>query len=101
MDYRQLPLRVSQIVAVIVAGIGLGIGADRYWSMERSEPLLALAGPGPLRSDPARPSGPGAAEPDPAAPATAGTRHALLIGVTKYDNLPRDRSLEGRRMMLS
>ena len=95
MTRPHLPLWVSQIVAVIVAGVGLGVGADRYLSTDRSEPLLALAGPGPSHSDLGSAERSRAAEPDPTAAAKSGTRHALLIGVTKYDNLPRDRSLEG------
>ena len=95
MSRPHFPLWVSQIVGVIVAGIGLGIGADRFWSLDRRAPVLALAEPGPSHSGLGLAERPRVAEPDPAAAGQTVTRRALLIGVTKYDHLPRDRSLEG------
>jgi len=95
MSRQKFPQRIAGVTAVILAGLGLGFGAARYWSV--GAPLqvegpaqLLVAG---LAQEPAERSR--AAKTEPAPPGHGVTRRALLIGVTKYDNLPRDRQLDG------
>ncbi len=95
MSRPRLPVWVSHIVAVIVAGLGLGFGMSRFWRADASLPAQEPAAPVVLRRPKGRPLRSRAAEPDPAPAGKAVTRCVLLVGVTKYDHLPRDRHLDG------
>ena len=70
-------------------------GRRSFWRTDNTLPARE-----PARIDGSRPL-PVAAQrslapkPDPGQPGRAVTRRALLVGVTKYDHLPRDKSLEG------
>jgi hypothetical protein len=83
------------VAVVIVAGLGLGLGAARFWRTDTYSPaqetarldVSLMAQEGAERSR--------AAKTDPAPPAHAAGRRALLIGVTKYDHLPPDKHLAG------
>jgi uncharacterized caspase-like protein len=95
MSRPHLPLWVSQLVAVIVAGLGLGFGMARFWRADSYLPAQKMPAPTVFRSAERPAAQARGAQPDPAAAGQAVTRRALLIGVTKYDNLPRDRHLGG------
>jgi hypothetical protein len=87
--------KITVAAVAIVAGLSLGFVAARYWRAEESlrseEPAkLIVAGLAQEPNERGR-----AAKAEPAPPGHAVTRRALLIGVTKYDNLPRDRHLIG------
>jgi hypothetical protein len=76
MSRQTFPLRIAAIVVLLVAALGLGYGVKRWWWGDSSPP--------------ARPP----EEPD-APLSKAGPRRALLVGVTKYDNLPERCQLSG------
>jgi len=80
---------------VIVAGLGLGFGTAHYWSTDASLPGREPAAPYVLRPPEGRAAQSRAAEPDPAPAGKPVSKRALLVGVTKYDHLPRDRHLDG------
>jgi uncharacterized caspase-like protein len=81
--------------AVIAAGLCLGFGAARIWRADVVRPVqtparLDVTVPTHERAEPSR-----AAQPDPAPVGPAAGRRALLVGVTKYDNLSQDKHLAG------
>src|SRR5262249_28271238 len=93
MSCRIPPRWIGDVALVIVAGLGLGLGASRLWTTEPSLPELAKREVSrPVQESAERSRAP---KPAPLAPGQAAGRRALLIGVTKYDHLPRDRHLEG------
>ena len=87
--------RFTGAAVAILAGLSLGFGAARYWRAEESLQAEGLAKVvvGGLAQVPAERAR--ATKPESALPGHPETRRALLIGVTKYDNLPRDRHLSG------
>lgn len=95
MSRQHFPRWMAEVAVVIVAGLGLGLGAAHFWSADAISPASETA-----RLDVSRPTQGGpdvsrAPKPGPAPPGAAVSKRALLIGVTKYDHLPRDKHLEG------
>ena len=95
MSRQHFPRWMADVAVVIVAGLSLGLGAARFWRADTYSPAQE-----PARLDVSRPAQDTAeqsraAKPDPAPPGQAAGRRALLIGVTKYDHLPRDKHLDG------
>ncbi len=95
MSRRNLPHTTAGIVGVIVAGLGLGYAAARFWNESTSPPA-----PEPGGSEVSR----AASQPaptvrkdghDPAPPPKNPGRRGLLVGVTKYDHLPKGQQLAG------
>jgi hypothetical protein len=83
MSRQQFTRWIADVAVVIVAGLGLGLGAARFWRADASLPARETAEPS------------GAAKSEPTPPGQSAGRRALLVGVTKYDHLPRDKHLEG------
>jgi hypothetical protein len=83
MSRPHFPRWIADVAVVIVVRLGLGLGAARFWRADASLPARETAEPS------------GAAKPEPTPPGQAIGRRALLVGVTKYDHLPRDKHLEG------
>jgi hypothetical protein len=86
---------MGDVAVVIVAGTVLGFGVARWRSADVLPP-----GREPARQDVSLPTreAPGRsrdAQHDPGPPGQAAGRRALLVGVTRYDHLPRDKHLEG------
>ena len=95
MSRQHFPRWMADVAVVIVAGLGLGLGAARFWRADTYSPAqeparLDVSRPAQERAEQSR-----ATKPDPAPPRQAAGRRALLIGVTKYDHLPRDKHLDG------
>jgi hypothetical protein len=86
---------IADVTLVIVAGLALGLGVSSAWRSDASLPVQepAVAGASqPTRGQAERSR---AAKPTPAPAAKPLDRRALLVGVTKYEHLPRDKHLEG------
>ena len=86
--------RILGYAAVIVAGLGIGFWAARRWSANppRSQESSATDSPAaPHRTIEQH----RAIEQDDRPKAKGSGKHALLIGVTKYDNLPTSLHLSG------
>jgi Caspase domain/Domain of unknown function (DUF4384) len=80
---------------VMAAGLGLGFGSARLWRADFPLPVetpAALAVSFPTQGTAERSR---AVTPEPAPVGPSAGRRALLVGVTKYDHLPRDRHLAG------
>ena len=95
MSRQKFTQRTTGVVVVIVAGLGLGFVAARDWRVGASLPVEApakLVVASPAQEPAGRTLD---AKSEPAPPGHAVTRRALLVGVTKYDHLPRDRNLDG------
>ena len=95
MSRQHFPRWMADVAVVILAGLGLGLGAARFWRADTYSPAqeparLDVSLPAPDTAEQSR-----AAKTDPAPPGQAAGRRALLIGITKYDHLPRDKHLEG------
>ncbi len=90
-----LPRELAGVAVMIVAGLGLGFGVGGAW---RADPSLAgrePAAPGASSLSYDLVEQPRSAPKDPQPAEHAPTRRALLIGVTKYDHLPRAQQLDG------
>jgi uncharacterized caspase-like protein len=86
--------RLMACALVIVVGLGLGFWIARHWGANTSPPQeLALAATPVAAQRPAERSR--GSDSDPDREAKAAGKHALLVGVTKYDHLPKDKHLSG------
>lgn len=88
MPSQLFSFRIAAAVLVIVTGLGLGFGVSRWKgpdTYQSREPLPEA----PLQVAQAPAERPRATEPAPDSGAKASGKRALLIGVTKYDNLPK------------
>ncbi len=94
MSRHGFPRWIADVAVVIFAGLGLGFVAARFWKADASSPSQQISGSGVSPAQ-GRAEPPLAASTDPAPAGPAAGRRALLIGVTKYDHLPRDRHLSG------
>ncbi len=95
MSRRLLALCIAGSAVVILAGLGIGYGGGRWWrtdvslsTQEDALPDTALLAQG--SAERVRD-----AEPDPKPTGKDGRKRALLVGVTKYDHLPKDKHLSG------
>ncbi len=88
MSRQHFPRWMADVAVVIAAGLGLGLGAARFWRADTDSPAqeparLYASLPAQDTAEQSR-----AAKTDPAPPGPAAGRRALLIGVTKYDHMP-------------
>src|ERR1700682_1045238 len=95
MSNRNFPLRIVGVVVLIVAGLGFGYGASRWWRPEPARPAREPAGPDATRQAQGPIGQSRSADPAPAHGGKALNRRALLVGVTKYDHLGPDNHLVG------
>jgi hypothetical protein len=86
-------VRLVGCTLVIVAGLGLGLWIARHWGANPSPAQETALADTLVARRPAE-SAQGS-EPGPDGGAKAGGKHALLVGVTKYDHLSRDKHLIG------
>jgi hypothetical protein len=95
MNRPHFPRWVVDVAAVIVAGLALGLAASRAWVSEAPVPRQEPVATGvslPSRKPAERSVLPG---PGPAPAANPHGKRALLIGVTRYDNLSKGYHLAG------
>jgi hypothetical protein len=85
---------VLGVAVVIVVGLGVGFGVSR-WKAPDAPPPREPSPEASLQVALGPAERPRAAEPSPGTEATVSGKRALLIGVTKYDNLRQDKHLAG------
>jgi hypothetical protein len=85
------------VVAVILAGLGLGYGGGRWWRVDSSSPADENPPPDALSPAPAELAerNRDAGEPGPVFGGADVRRRALLVGVTRFDHLPENLHLIG------
>ena len=93
MSHSHFPLGIAG--AALVMAAGLGFGAARWWGADASLPVQESAKLDVSLRTQETAERSRAEKPDPAPRGHDVGRRALLVGVTKYDHLPRDKHLEG------
>ena len=96
MNRRSYSLQLLCVaVIVVVAGLGIGYGVSHWWkagdAASAQEPSKAETPP-PAKGPTEQPR---SAAADPAPTGKALGKRALLVGVTTYDHLPKDKYLDG------
>lgn len=90
MNRSHSTLRFVGCTLIVVAGLGIGFGIARWWKASTPQPQTDTP---VMTQTPAERVRGSASSPNPGA--TTSGKRALLVGVTKYDHLPKERHLAG------